>query len=204
MCNNDGEVVDSVKAYNGEGDKSYLRNVTKKLGNYTKNTGLINSKVAVEGSIHKWLKLENVDSLTVSPSSVNKGEKILITWTGKNPYSVDILQLKVKFRLVGLKATPFSQEILRIPANSSLTRSVQLIIGAKTKSGEHTIMATAQTASTNCGGARKSVKPILSIKEQKKLVMLTPKDGIQEHYIVCDNDPKYADEFGIPIETRWH
>jgi len=53
------------------------------------------------------------------------------------------------------------------------------------------------------GGARKSVKAVLTVKEQKKTVLLELKDGIQEHYHVCDNDPKYASEFGIPTETTW-
>ena len=105
--------------------------------------------------------------------------------------------------LVGLAAEPVDQVISRIPANSTVTRSVQLTIGAQTKSGDHTIMATAQTASTDCGGARKSVKTVLTVKEQKKTVLLERKDGIQEHYHVCDNDPKYASEFGIPTETTW-
>ena len=203
LCGKSGKIADAVTAYNGGGDKSYLAHITEKLANYTTNTGLITSTIVVEGCISKWLKAANVDSVVVSPSSVNKGEKVLVTWTGKNPDSVDIFQIKVRFRLVGLAAEPIDQVISRIPANSTVTRSVQLTIGAQTKSGDHTIMATAQTASIKCGGARKSVKTVLTVKEQKKTVLLERKDGIQEHYHVCDNDSKYAGEFGIPTETTW-
>jgi hypothetical protein len=52
-------------------------------------------------------------------------------------------------------------------------------------------------------GARKSVKAVLTVKEQKKTVLLERKDGVQEHYHVCDNDPKYAGDFGIPTDTTW-
>jgi hypothetical protein len=206
LCGNGGNIAKAVKAYNGStsaGDVNYLQHVSAKLPNYTTNTGLINLTMDVEGCLRKWLEAANIDSVVVSPSSVNKGEKALVTWAGKNPYSVDIFQIKVRIRLVGLAAEPVDQVISRTPANSTVTRSVQLTIGAQTKSGDHTIMATAQTASTKCGGARKSLKTVLTVKEQKKTVLLERKDGIQEHYHVCDNDPKYAGEFGIPTETTW-
>lgn len=204
LCDSDGAVTAAVRAYNGGGDPNYVSHVKSHLSNYTTNTGLISATISVEGCIHRWLKLANVDSVTANPDSVNKGEKVTVIWTGKNPYGVDIFQIVVKFRLLGLKNEPAEQTIAKIPAKSTVTAQVTLgPIGAKTKSGNHTIQATARAASTNCGGARKSVKTTFTVKEQKKVVLIQRKDGVEEHYHVCDNDPKYAGEFGIPVETLW-
>lgn len=212
-------LVTAVVDYNGRGggggggDPKYRQNVSKRLPNYTDDktrlTAFRDDKpypVTIEGCVGDFLAAKNVDEATVDKTQVKKGEVFKITWKGKNTTSVDIAQITVKFRRVRKGDESYDAGPLTIPKHQGKTDGVQAaelkyMFGADVHSGEHTFKVTARASSSKCGGARKSLTVKVAVLEQTKKVLIKRKDGVDQHYTVSDNNPKYAKEFGIPLKS---
>ncbi len=210
LCDSGGSVMPAVKAYNGGGDANYISNVGKHLSNYTTDSALIgafhNGKAykvpeGIQGCAGIWLQQDKLTSLKANPSAADKGDSAVTgVWTGTNPFDVDIFQLVVKFRFGKITK---EVNVPTIKANSKQSIKTTINIGAVTKADQHTLTATVRAVDSSCGSGSKTVKATFTVKEEKKTVLLRRKDGVEEHYHVSNNDPKYAAEFGIPVDTTW-